>query len=201
MQSGGPIGIGSTGSNHPTPNPFYEQGETSNSFQSRRAPSRRNKKKPSPLKPSPLTSKRQIINEEFKPKNLFLQVGIFSKFDCVTDIRKALEAWKSAMVLNLLYEPVYPEEGSGRDVTAICSLIINSFQGIVYSLDQGLSPNILNLFEIDVQRNLITGIEEGIRTMVKYLIGQFEGYEYVDSFIHANLENRHEALYLSLIHI
>ena len=91
------------------------------------------------------------------------------------------------MILNLLYEPAYAEQG--RDVTAICHLIINSFQGIVYNWYQGLSLNILNLIEIDVKRNIITGIEEGIWTMVKYLIGQFEGYEYVDNFLNANLEN------------
>ena len=91
------------------------------------------------------------------------------------------------MVLNLLYESTYAEEG--RDVTAIYNLIINSFQGIVYNWHQRLSPNILNLIEIDVKRNLITIIEEGIWTMVKYLIGQFEGYEYVDNFLNANLEN------------
>ena len=91
MQSGNPTDIGSTGSNQPTSNPFYEQGETSNSFQSRRTPSLKNKKKPSPL-----TSKRQTINEEFKPKNPFLQEpvpawGYFLNIDCVTDIRKTLE--------------------------------------------------------------------------------------------------------------
>ena len=80
-------------------------------------------------------------------------------------------------------------------MSAIYNLIINSFQGIVYNWYQGLSPNILNLIEIDVKINLITGIEEGIWTMVKYLIGQFEGYEYIDNFLNANLENRREALY------
>ena len=169
MQSANPTGIGSTGSNQPTPNPFYEHGETSNSFQSRRTPSLKNKKKPSSL-----TSKRQTINEEFKPKNPFLQEpiparGYFLNLVCVTDIRKTLETWKSTIVLNLLYEPAYAEEG--RDVTAIYNLIINSFQGIVYNWYQRLSPNILNLIKMDVKRNLITGIEEGIWTMLKYLIG------------------------------
>ena len=98
MQSGNPTGIGSTGSNHPTPNPFYEDGETSNSFQSSRTPSLKNKKKPSSL-----TSKRQTINEEFKPKNPLLQEpisawGYFLNLDCVIDIRKTLETWKSTMV-------------------------------------------------------------------------------------------------------
>ena len=97
MQSDIPTGIWSIGSNHPTLNPFYEQGETSNSFQSRRPPSRRNKKKQSQL-----TLKRQTINEELKPKNPFLQEpvsawGYFLNINCVTDIRKALEVWKSAM--------------------------------------------------------------------------------------------------------
>ena len=64
MQLGNPTGIGSTESNQPTPNPFYEHGETSNSFQSRRTPNLKKKKKPSPL-----TSKRQTINEDFKSKN------------------------------------------------------------------------------------------------------------------------------------
>ena len=68
MQSGNPTGIGSARSNQAPPNPFYEHGETSNSFQSRRIPSLKNKKKPSPL-----TSKRQTINEEFKPQKPFLQ--------------------------------------------------------------------------------------------------------------------------------
>ena len=31
--------------------------------------------------------------------------------------------------------------------------------------------------------------------MVKYFIGQFEGYEYAANVIHANLENRREAHY------
>ena len=57
MQTGNPTGIGSTGSNQPPPSPFYEHGETSNSFQSRRTPNLKNKKKPSPF-----SSKRQTIN-------------------------------------------------------------------------------------------------------------------------------------------
>ena len=71
MQSDIPTGIWSIGSNHPTLNPFYEQGETSNSCQCRRRPSRRNKEKQSPL-----TLKRQTINEEFKPNNPFLQESV-----------------------------------------------------------------------------------------------------------------------------
>ena len=91
MQSGNPTSIGSIGSNHPTPNPFCEHGETSNSFQSRRTPNLKNKKKPSLF-----SSKRQTINEEFKPKNPISQEpipawGYFLNLECVTDIRKTLE--------------------------------------------------------------------------------------------------------------
>ena len=102
MQSGVP-----TGSNHPNPNPFYEQGEASNSFQSRKPRNQKDKKRQTFN-----SQKRQAINEEFKPKNPLLQEVVptwryFLNMDCATEIRKAL---KLAMVLNLVYEPAYAEE-------------------------------------------------------------------------------------------
>ena len=52
------------------------------------------------------------------------------------------------------------------------------------------------MIEADVKNNLKIDIE-GVRTLQKYLIGQFEGYEFVTNFNQANKEKRKEALYIS----
>ena len=95
------------------------------------------------------------------------------------------------MVLNLTYEPAYAEEGKN----AIYDLIINSFQGITANQYNGISSGIKNLIELDLKRNLVNCIELGVSTMVKYLIGQFEEYKYVENQDNARLERRREALY------
>ena len=77
--------------------------------------------------------------------------------------------WKATMILNLIYESASAEED--RDVNAIYNLIINSFQGIVANWFNGISPGIRNLIELNVKRNLVISIEDGVWSMVKYLIG------------------------------
>jgi len=51
------------------------------------------------------------------------------------------------------------------------------------------------MIEIDVKRKLRADIEEGVWTLEKYLIGQFEGYKYIENIEQAYLEKRQEALY------
>ena len=80
------------------------------------------------------------------------------------------------MVLALISEPIYASED--RDVNVIYNFLINSFQGIVYNWYIGISPHIKNIIEIDVKRKLRVDLE-GVWTLEKYLIGQFEGYEYI----------------------
>ena len=57
-----------------------------------------------------------------------------------------------------------------------------------------ISPNIKNIIEINVKRKLRFNIE-GVWTLEKYLIGQFEGYEYIENIEQEYLEKRQEALY------
>ena len=95
-----------------------------------------------------------MINEEFKTKNPLIQepvpyFGYFLNINCVTDRRKALDMWKVAMILNLIYEPIYADDD--RDVNATYILIINSFQGIVANWFNGIFPGIRNLIELDVK--------------------------------------------------
>jgi len=138
-----------------------------------------------------------MINEKFKPKNPLIQepvsyFGYFLNIDCLNAKRKALDMWKVAMILNLIYEPIYADDD--RDLNAIYKLIINSFQGIVANWFNGIFPGIRNSIELDVKSNLVISIE-GVWSMVKYLIGQFEGYEYVENQDNARIERRREALY------
>jgi len=49
--------------------------------------------------------------------------------------------------------------------------------------------------ELHIKRNLLINIEEGVWTFEKYLIGQFEGYEYVANQEQSSLEKRKEASY------
>jgi len=93
----------------------------------------------------PRRKKRTTVTEEFQPKNPLNQEPIpswsyFLNIDCVTDIRKALNTWKSGIVLALISEPLYAAED--RDVNVIYNFLINSFQGIVYNWYIGISPNI-----------------------------------------------------------
>ena len=125
---------GSVGSNIPNLN-NYEQGENWNPFTygSVLIRSRIMKHKQAP---SHDNRKRHTINEEFKPRNPLIQEGIpakgyFLNLDYLIEKRKAIDLWKALVVLSLISEAVYTEEG--RDVNAICSLIVNSVQGIVYN--------------------------------------------------------------------
>ena len=60
--------------------------------------------------------------------------------ECVTDKKKALDAWRVGIVSALLTTPNYVEED--RYVNAIYKIIINSFQGVVYNYYKNISPNI-----------------------------------------------------------
>ena len=77
------------------------------------------------------------------------------------------------MTLALINEPIFV-------TNAIYDLLINSFQGIVYNSHIGISPNIKNITEIDVSRKLRFNIK-GVWTLEKYLIGQFEGHQYIEN--------------------
>ena len=92
------------------------------------------------------------------------------------------------MTLSLIREPVYAAEN--RDVNVIYNLLINSFQGLVYNWYIKISLNIKNIIEIDVKRKVRFNVEKGVWTLEKYLIGQFEGYEYIENIEHAHLEKR-----------
>jgi len=87
-------------------------------------------------------------------------------------------------------ELVYAAEG--QNVNTICNLLINSFQRIVYSRYVGISLNIINIIETDVERKLRISVEQGVWTLEKYLIGQFQGHEYVDNLDQASLEKQRE---------
>ena len=183
---------GSVGSNFNPDNYEYEQGEPST--QSRGTKTSFQKY----TKGMPHRKRRTTITEEFQPKNPLDQEpipawGYFLNIDCVTDIRKALDTWKASMILALMSEPSYAAED--RDVNVIYSLLINSFQGIVYNWYNGVSSHIKTIIEIDVKRKLRVDLEEGVWTLEKYLIGQFEGYEFIQTTEQAYLEKRQEALY------
>ena len=61
-----------------------------------------------------------------------------------------------------------------RDVNAMYKIIINYFQGIVHNWYKNISPNIKNIIKVDVKNNFKMYIEEGVWTLEKYLIAQFE---------------------------
>lgn len=81
------------------------------------------------------------------------------------------------MVSALLTTPEFVEEDG--DVNAIYIMIIDPFQGIIHNWYKNISVNIKNIIEVDVKSNLRIDIEKGFWTLEKYLIEQFEGYEFV----------------------
>ena len=68
------------------------------------------------------------------------------------------------------------------DVYTMFRIIINSFEVIVDNWYKNISSNIKNIIELVVESNSRPDIEEGIKTLEKYLIGQFEGYEFLENF-------------------
>jgi len=191
MQSGTPTG--SVGSNNPN---NYKTGEPSNPF--RNNPTRKNKhmdnfqnKRRPPMRIS-------TINEEFKLKNPLVLEPVLAwdyilNIDCVTDKKAALDTWRNSIILSLIQESTYVAED--RDVNAIYNLIIYSLQGIVLNWYNGLSSALRNLIEVDAKRNLRISIEHGVWTFEKYLIGQFQGYEFIENSELNKLEGKKEALY------
>jgi len=152
---------GSVGSNFVNPGD-YEKGEPSNQSKGTNTSFHKYSRG------LPHRKRRTTITEEFQPKNPLDQEpipawGYFLNIDCVTDIRKALNNWKSSMVLALMSEPIYAPED--RDVNVIYNFLINYFQGIVYDWYIGISAHIKNIIEIDVKRKLRADLEEGIWTL------------------------------------
>ena len=92
-----------------------------------------------------------------------------------------------------MQEPTYASED--RDINAIYNLIIYSLQGNVLNWYSRLSLALRNLIEVDVKRNLGTSIEHGVWNFEKYLLGQFQGYEFLENPELNRLEGKKEALY------
>jgi len=72
------------------------------------------------------------------------------------------------------------------------NLLINFFQEIIYNWYVGISLNIKKVIEIKVKRKPRFSVE-GVWTLEKHLIGQFEGYEYIDNMEQASLDKKREA--------
>ena len=186
MQAGTPTG--SVGSNNPN---NFERGEPSNPFQN-------NHKNKHTENFKRKFSKKSTINDEFKPKNpLQLEPvpawGYILNLDCLTDKRATIDNWGYSIILSLLQELTHAAEG--RDVNAIYNLIIFSFQGIVRNWYNGLSKTVRNIIEVEVKNSLSQSIEYGIWTFKKYLIGQFQGFDYAQDTELNKYESQKEALY------
>ena len=116
----------------------------------------------------------KILIKNLNKKNLLLlwavpTWGYFLSLDCVTNKRKALNAWRTLVELPIIQEPIY--DADDRDVNIMYDLETNSFQGIVQKWYARISSNTRSLISLDVKRNLLINI--GVWTFRKYLIGHF----------------------------